>query len=187
MWFIQSALSALMMAGVAAWISKARKKSVVSGGELVMRFPRSAMVLALFCVIVSAGLVALTFVVPRQNAPWWAVAGFGIAALASIHFLVDTWVGRYHLTPEGMRYVSVFRGERLFRWDEIKSFSYSTGLHWFVLRNSRGDVARISVMMIGLPAFARLLMERARNVDIDPASIPILKQTASGAPPDMGF
>jgi hypothetical protein len=89
------------------------------------------------------------------------------------------------LSDEGLRYVSVLAGERLFRWDELRSLKYVPYLHWFVLENSQGQVARISIMMTGLPAFAILLMERARNVSIDAAAVPLLKQTAGGEPPSM--
>ena len=81
--------------------------------------------------------------------------------------------------------MNVFSGERMFRWDELRSLKYSTFSRWFVLENSQGHVARISIMMTGLPAFARLLMERALDVSIDPAAIPILKQTAKGELPPM--
>jgi hypothetical protein len=182
---IQWTLWAFTMAGIAFWISKARRKSALSGGELVMKYPFFAMVLAFICVIISGGLVALTFVVASQNAPWWTTAIFGVMFLGSVHFVVECFVAKYHLSPDGLRYVSVFTGERHFRWDELKSLKYADSMKWFVLKNSRGEVARISVMMIGLPAFARLLMERARHVDIEPATIPILRKTAQGEPPGL--
>jgi hypothetical protein len=39
----------------------------------------------------------------------------------------------------------------------------------------------------GLPDFARLLIERARKVDIEAATIPVLTQTARGKPPSVWF
>jgi hypothetical protein len=182
---IQWALVLGLLAGAMGWISRARMKPATASGETIMTYPRSVLVLALFCVVISGGLVSLIFIVPARNAPFWAMVPLVVSALASLHWLADSWIARYRLSEEGFRYVSLYRGERLFRWNDLQRLKYAPNLRWFVLRNSQGQVARISIMMTGLPMFARLLMERARNVNIDAAAVPILKRAASGEPPSL--
>ena len=160
-------------------------KSATTRDDTVMTYPRSAVVLSVICCLFAVALAGLAFYVPAENAPWWAKVIFALVLLASLHSVADCFIARYALSGEGLRYVNVFTGERMFRWDELRSLKYAPNLRWFILENSQGQVARISIMMTGLPAFARLLMERARNVAIDSAAIPILKQTARGEPPSM--
>jgi len=189
---IQWTLWALIMAGLAGWLGKARMKRVVSDGKrvvsdgrTVMAYPRSALVLAIVCVVIATGLTVLSLYASRENAPWWTTALFAAVLAGSLHWLVDCFVARYSLTDEGLGYFSVFTGARLFRWKELRSLKYAPNMHWFKLVDSEGHVARISVMMTGLPEFARLLMERAREVNIDAATVPILTQTARGDPPSI--
>ena len=182
---IQWTLWALIMAGLAGWLARGRRKRVVSEGQTVMVYPLVALGLAIFCVVFSLALVVFSSMAPRDNAPWWAIAIFAVMLAGSLHMLVDCVVGRYALTEEGLRYVGVFTGVRLFKWTDLKSLKYAPAMHWFKLVDSEGQVARISVMMTGLPEFARLLMERARHVDIDAATVPILTQTAKGDPPSV--
>jgi hypothetical protein len=174
-----------LMAGIYHVLDRARMKSAKSGDDTVMTYPRSAVVLSVIFLLLFAALTALIFFAPAGNSTGWAKVILALLLLATLHMTVDCFIGRYTLSDEGLRYVNVFSGERMFRWDELSSLKYAPHMRWFVLTSSQGHVARISVMMTGLPAFARLLMERARNVSIDPATIPILKQTARGELPSM--
>ena len=183
--FIQWTLYGLAMWGIASWLGRARKKHVVTGGEVVMTYPPAALIVALICVGLFGAGTVLSLLASAKNAPWWTSAIFGGFLLASLHSLADCWLAKYRLSEEGLEYVSVFSGKRIFRWNELQSLRYAPNMRWFKLENSQGQVARISVMMTGLPEFARLLMERARNVDIDAATIPVLEQTARGEPPSI--
>jgi len=182
---IQWTLWALIMTAVTGWLGKARFKRTATGNDAVMTYPRAAMVMAFICVAGFGALVVLTLFASQKNAPWWTTAIFGFFFLASLHWLVDCFLARYSLSDEGLEYVSVFTGKRFFRWDELQSLRYAPNLRWFILRSSQGHEARISIMMTGLPEFARRLMERARKVDIAASAIPILQQTARGEPPSV--
>ena len=48
-----------------------------------------------------------------------------------------------------------------------------------------GDVVRISVMLMGLLAFARLLLEEAPEDAMDSGTLRILQATAEGKPPSV--
>ena len=182
---VQWTLWFVLMGGIYHVLNKARMKSAKSGDDTVMRYPPSAVAVSVICLLVAVALMVLVSIAPAGNAPLWAKVAFALMLLATLHWTADCIIGRYTLSDEGLRYVSVFSGERMFRWDELRSLKYAPHMRWFILESSQGHVARISVMMTGLPAFARLLMERALNVSIDPAAIPVLKQTAKGELPSM--
>jgi len=182
---IQWTLWALVMAGIMGWLGRARMKTTTVDGQVVMTYPLSLLVLMLICVAFSAGLVVLSLVVAAQNTSALATAVFAVALAASLYWLVECCVVRYSLSKDGLGYMSIFTGRRLFRWDELQSLKYAPNMRWFVLKDAQGHVARVSVAMTGLPVFARMLMERARRLDIDSATVPILSQTARGEPPSL--
>jgi hypothetical protein len=53
------------------------------------------------------------------------------------------------------------------------------------LESQSGVVVRLSVMLMGLPVFATLLLARARSDAIDPETRLILQATAEGNPPSV--
>jgi hypothetical protein len=56
-------------------------------------------------------------------------------------------------------------------------------MKWFRLETQTGTIGRVSVMVMGLPEFARLLLQRTSMTAIDPATAKILRETAQGNPP----
>jgi hypothetical protein len=67
----------------------------------------------------------------------------------------------------------------------LRDVRYAPVLKWFRLETRSGDVARISVMLMGLPAFARLLLEDAPEDAIDSGTLRILQATAEGKLPSV--
>ena len=145
---------------------------------------RGALV-ALICTMSFGAAAVFSFFASAANAPWWTTAIFGVFALGSLHWLAECWVGRYQLSETGLRYVSVFTGTRFFKWDDLQSVKYAPSMRWFILKDSRGQVARISIMMTGLCEFALLVMEHTPNVNIGAYAMPILQKTARGEPPPV--
>jgi hypothetical protein len=182
---VQWTLWAVIMAAIGAWMSKARKKPASGTDPRVLAYPLSALVLALVCVLLFGAFTVVTLFAAAGNAPWWTTAIFGVFTLASLHFLADTWVARYHVSEEGLRYTSVFVRDRLFKWAEIRSVKYASNMKWFVVKDSGTHVARVSTMMSGLPVFAQLLINNVEQAAIDSSTLAILKQTARGEPPSV--
>ena len=58
-------------------------------------------------------------------------------------------------------------------------------MKWFRLETQSGDVARISVMLIGPPEFARLLLSHAPPDAIEAETRLILQARADGNPPSV--
>jgi hypothetical protein len=58
-------------------------------------------------------------------------------------------------------------------------------MKWFRLETQSGTVVRISVMLMGLPIFAQMVMTYARSAAIDPTTQMILHATAEGNPPSV--
>lgn len=63
--------------------------------------------------------------------------------------------------------------------------TYAPAMKWFRLETRSGDVARLSVMLMGLPAFAQVLLAHAPAEAIAPETRAILEATAAGDPPSV--
>ena len=58
-------------------------------------------------------------------------------------------------------------------------------MKWFRLESRSGIVVRLSVMLMGLPVFAQLLLSRAPREAIEKNTLSILQATAEGNPPSV--
>ena len=58
-------------------------------------------------------------------------------------------------------------------------------MKWFRLETKSGEVARIFSMLMGLPEFARLLLEHTPEDAIDHDTLPVLQATAGGDAPSV--
>jgi hypothetical protein len=79
-----------------------------------------------------------------------------------------------------------FAGVRKYiRWSELRAVRYAPLMKWFRLETQSGNVARVSVMLMGLPEFAGLLLQNAPQGAIDAGTLDVLRATASGNPPSI--
>src|SRR5437588_3897018 len=58
-------------------------------------------------------------------------------------------------------------------------------MKWFRLESQSGIVVRVSVMLMGLPVFAQMLLANALSEAIDLTTLTILQATAEGNPPSV--
>jgi hypothetical protein len=58
-------------------------------------------------------------------------------------------------------------------------------MKWFRVESQTGTVVRLSLMLMGLPEFAQLLLAHAGREAIEKSTLPLLEMTASGNPPSV--
>lgn len=109
-------------------------------------------------------------------------AGF---AVTSMFIILDYFMARHWVSSEGIRYRKLLGTKHELRWGELQRVYFSPGMKWFVLEGGNGSRARISVMLRGLPEFARLLMRHAPPEVIEPETLSVLRETAVGRPPSV--
>jgi len=56
---------------------------------------------------------------------------------------------------------------------------------WFRVEGVRGEVVRVSAMLMSLPAFAEAILSTVPTNCIDPETSDILQETANGEPPSI--
>ena len=96
---------------------------------------------------------------------------------------------RHYLSGEGIRHSRWMglRGPGFMRWDEVRRVSYSSTWKWFVLEAGDGRKARVSAVMMGLPEFARHVLQHVPEWAVEPETRGMLRQVAGGnLPPVWG-
>lgn len=147
--------------------------------------PLSTLIMGLSCFGFFAAIAVISNVVPNKTTTWWTTAIFvGFAAL-STPMILDYFMANHRVSSEGLSCRKMIGTTHYLRWEELQRVHYSPVMKWFVLKGSNGSVARISVMLVGLPEFARLLLEHAPVDAIEPAALPVLQATANGNPPSV--
>src|SRR5688572_4105607 len=153
----------LVMSAVMGWLGRSRMKQRVEREASTLEHPVSTLVIGVVCFVLFAGLAILSNVFANKTTAWWTTAIFVGFAVMSIPVVVDYFVAKHRVSNEGLHYTKLSGAKKYLGWNEVQSVHYSPGMKWFVLKSSKGEVARISVMLMGLPEFARQVLEHAPN------------------------
>jgi hypothetical protein len=108
----------------------------------------------------------------------------GFAPLA-LPIVGDYFAARHEVSEEGLRYGRLFGSGGQIRWADLKSVRFSAAMKWFRLESQSGTVVRISVMLMGLPVFAQLLLVYTPPEAIESNTLSVLRMTAEGNPPSV--
>jgi hypothetical protein len=108
----------------------------------------------------------------------------GFACLGA-PLIVEYYRVVHRLEEGGLRYTPLLSSPNFMPWTDVKSVRYAQSLKWFRIEGRDGQIVRVSVMLMGLPEFARVLLSKVPESRIDPAARVLLKQTAEGHPPSV--
>jgi hypothetical protein len=132
-----------------------------------------------------AGLAIVSNVVPNETTTWWTTSIFVGFAILSAPIVVDYFMANHQVSEDGLAYRKLVGTRKYLRWSDLRDVRYASLMKWFRLETRSGDVARISIMLMGLSEFARLLLENAPDDAIESGTLHILQATAQGHPPSL--
>lgn len=182
---VQWALWAVLMLVIMGWLGRNRFRRRPATEAHRMAHPPSTLIVGLVCLALFGTLAVVSNVIPNETTTWWTTAIFlGFAAL-SVPLVIDYFMARHEVSEEGLTYATWSGTRRLLPWSELRSVNFSPGMKWFRLETREGSKARISVMMMGLPEFARRLLAHAPTDAIDAHTLSVLQDTAEGRPPSV--
>jgi hypothetical protein len=182
---LQWTLWAVVMALVMGWLgrSRFRVRSPSDAGTLV--HPPSTLIVGVVGFAFFFGIAVVSNVFRNKTTTWWTTAIFVGFALLSAVVVVNYFMARHEVSEEGLSYRTLLGSQKSLRWSDVRAVSYAPAMKWFRLETRSGDVARISVMLMGLPEFARLLLQLAPEEAVDPDTRQVLQATAEGHPPSV--
>src|SRR5688572_1180553 len=175
----------LVTSFVLGWLAQSRARSRPIAFVPRLAYPPSTLVIGAVCFLFFASLAVISNVFANETTTWWTTSIFVGFALLSVALIVQYFTADYLLSEDGLSYRTLFGKRKFMRWSELQRVRYAAIMNCFRLEARSGEVARVSTMLMGLPEFARLLLEYSPGIAIDPAALPILKETAEGNYPSL--
>ncbi|MBV8033923.1 hypothetical protein [Roseateles sp.] len=151
-----------------------------------MRHPLSTLAIGLVGSVFFGGIAVISNTIGRnETTNVWTTSLFLFFFVWSSALVAEYLVARHRLTPEGLYYVPLLNRCGYVRWSNLTSVDYAPVMKWFRLRTADGRTIRLSVMLMGLPEFARHVLAYVPAERMDPGTIALLRQTAAGYPPSV--
>ena len=183
--WLQWTLWGLLMSLVMAWFARSRSRPGHAGSAQRLQHPTSTLVIGLACFPLFAAIAVISNVFANATTSWKTTTVFVGFALLALPVVGDYFAARHEVSAEGLRYGRLVGSGGYMPWTELKSVRFSEAMKWFRLESQSGKVVRLSVMLMGLPTFAQLLLAHAPSHSIEKNTLPILRTTAEGNPPSV--
>jgi len=173
------------MSLVMGWLSLSRKRARLPAEQSVLRYPQSILIVGVVCSAFFLVLALLSILFPgKDGSPAISLIFVGFAFLGA-PLIVEYYRVVHHLEEGGIRYSSLISTPGFLPWSDIKSVGYAPSMKWFRIEGRDGQIIRVSVMLMGLPEFARAVLSKVPDFRIDPVARDLLRRTAEGHPPSV--
>ena len=167
------------------WVARSRRQPRAAGYARRLRHPPSTLIIGLVCFLFFAGIAVISNVYANATTTWLTTTVFVGFALLALPIVGDYFAARHEVSEEGLRYGRLFGSGGQVRWADLKSVRFSAAMKWFRLESQSGTVVRVSVMLMGLPVFAQVLLVHTPSEAIEGDTLPVLRMTAEGNPPSV--
>lgn len=177
-WFV-------LMTFAMGWLAKSRLGRRAAAQSNVLQFPRTVLIVGIVGWVFFVGLAVLSILYPNTTGSLWVTLIFiGFSALGA-HWVIEFFYVRLRVERDGLHYRTLTGGNGFLRWDNVTKIRYSHMTKWFRIEGVRGEVVRVSAMLMSLPAFAEAILMTVPVNRIDPETSDILQETANGEPPSI--
>jgi hypothetical protein len=183
--WLQWMLWGLLMSLVMGWVARSRSRPTPAGSSQRLQHPTSTLVIGLACFLLFAAIAVISNVFANATTSWKTTTVFVGFALLALPILGDYFAARHEASEEGLRYGRLVGSGGYMPWTELKSVRFSEAMKWFRLESQSGKVVRLSVLLMGLPTFAQLVLAHAPPQSIEKNTLPVLQITAEGNPPSV--
>jgi hypothetical protein len=182
---LQWTLWGVLMAIVGAWLNRSRMRRRSASAERRMVHPVSTLLIGALCVAFFGGITIISNAVPNPTTTWWTTTFFVGFALMGAPLVFMFFIEAHEISEDGIAFRNFAGVRKHLRWTDLAAVRYAPVMKWFRLETKAGTVARVSVMLMGLPEFASLLLQHAPVTAIDPETYDVLRATAAGDPPSV--
>jgi hypothetical protein len=183
--WLQWMLWGLLMSLVMGWVARSRSRPRPTGSAQHLQHPTSTLVIGVACFLFFAAIAIVSNVFANATTSWKTTTVFVGFALLALPIVGDYFAARHEVSEEGLRYGRLLGSGGYMAWTELKTIRFSEAMKWFRLESQSGKVVRLSVMLMGLPRFAQLLLAHAPPQSIEKNTLPVLQTTAEGNPPSV--
>jgi hypothetical protein len=119
--------------------------------------PRGILIIGTVNCLFFFGIAIISNVYPNPTVTIYTTT-FVLFGLFSIVLFAGYIFDRHEITELGIRYGSMLGRRGFIAWSDILRVRYGRTLNWFVLESANGEIARLSILLIGLPEFAKAVL-----------------------------
>jgi hypothetical protein len=182
---IQWSLWGVAMAAIMGWLGRNRLKRRAESDSHRLVHPLSTLIVGAVGFGFFVALAVLSNLYPNETATWWTTTIFLGLALLSVPIVMAYFIDKHDVSESGLVFTTLLGARKSMRWEEVRSLRYGPVMKWFVVEANTGEVARISIMLMGLPEFARLALARVPVGAVQAPTLEVLRATAGGNPPSI--
>jgi hypothetical protein len=146
-----------------------------------MAYSPFILVLGIVVTAFGVGVAVASNVFSNCTTTVWTTSGFLLFAGFGVLMIVEYVRDRHDLSNDGMNHAGVFWGRGRMAWPAVTSVRFHPYLSAFVLRTETGQCAVLSVMLTGIPEFARIVLAQVRAAAVDPETRSLLEATVADA------
>ncbi|EJM64356.1 hypothetical protein PMI30_03707 [Pseudomonas sp. GM50] len=179
---IQWTSMALLIPITLRWLAKGRMRERTAEESKLLRLPKAVLVVGLVCFLGFTALAVVSNIFSNQTTTWRTTVGFLSFALLGLYLVAGYFLERHEMSEHGLTFRRVFRKQGHLNWVEVCSVRYSRNMNYFRLETHMGSVARISILFMGLPEFAKLVLASVPHEMIEPGTVPVLEAVANCSP-----
>ncbi|MCD2518498.1 hypothetical protein LQ564_19530 [Massilia sp. G4R7] len=167
------------------WLARSRQQARRAADLDRLQQPRSMLALGSAGTVLWVGVMAAFTIWPDDTVSVWFYLFFVGLTLLSLFLVADYVNGRHAVREAGMD-IGRPSGRRLsFGWDEVEQIRYAKSAGWFRIALRSGEVARVSSMLMGLPAFADQVLRHVPAARIEADALKMLSEAARGKLPGI--
>jgi hypothetical protein len=183
---VQWTLWGLVMTLVMGWVARSRFRKRPESDARTLAHPTSTLLIGIVGLAFFGGIAVISNTIGKNKTTTiWTTLGFLAFALASVAVIADYCFARHRVSARGMDYGRMFGRRGTFNWSDTKRVRYASVMKWFAIDLRDGSTVRVSVMLMGLPEFARLLLVHVPRSAIDDEAYVLLRETEQGSPPSV--
>ncbi len=169
------------------WLSRARLRRRPYHERDILAYPPILLVFGIIYLLLFLGFAVL-ILLTTSGAERLKFFLLSVAfSLGGLPIIAASLFEKHRVSALGIEYsplLGVGSGGYL-PWSEVRRVKFSSFMRWFILEGYDGTKVRISVMMMGLPEFARYLLASVAPEAIEARALHLLQQTAYGFPPRL--
>lgn len=183
---VQWTLWGVSMSVVMGWVARSRMRPRAGLAPSQLQHPPSTLIIGLVGFLFFAGVAVVSNTVGKNSTTSvWTTLAFIVFAMILLAMVAEYFLARHHLTADGLEFGKLLGPRGSFRWVDVRSIEYAPVMKWFKIKTEHGATVRISVMLIGLPAFAQQALAGIDASRIQQPTRQVLLETASGRPPSV--
>jgi lipid-A-disaccharide synthase-like uncharacterized protein len=139
----------------------------LSAPKIVLRPPLSVLLIGATGTALFSFFAVVSNLVPNPTTTVGTTVCFLSFALLGVLLVVEYVMGRHELDTRGIRSRGFFGQIKSAAWNDISRIGFNQSLQWFHLRTKDGRLWHITAMLVGLPAFGKLILAHVNPEAID--------------------